>query len=617
MCGIVGSVNFKLDTKVTDDVLLHRGPDAQTSWADDKVDFRHFRLSIQDITGGHQPMSLRDDYVIIYNGEIYNHVELRKKYSLQCTTSSDTETLLHLYDKLGLEFLNEMDAMFAFALFDRKKNQLILAKDRSGKKPLYYYKDNDKFLFASELNCLKALLPLKADQKNINQYIRFGAINGNNTPYHNVKELLPGSYMTVDIATLAIAEKRWWSINTYYERPSAHSLDEAISTVDAHLHTAVKRRVESSDLEVGSFLSGGIDSGLVTAIASKYNASLKTFTVSFDGSYDEAPLAKLVAQKYNTKHTEINIGFDNLVNDIETILGNYGEPFCDDSAIPSYYVSEEAKKHLTVILNGDGSDEVFGGYRRYVPFSKFDFFTMSGFTRGAASFLKRITPVVHEKQSMMNYIYRLFDLASKKGLSSYISSTTDIFEGYEKQLINSDNDCLASLEERFKQINQSSLSGLQKIMCMDFNTILPDVLLVKMDIATMAHSLEGRSPFLCKEILEYAPGLNDNFKIKGKTTKFLLRQLAKKYLPDQLINQPKRGFEVPLKKWIDNELKEMVFDSLNTTDSYANQFIDFTFVKDLLNRKINISDEKRAKMLFCLLALNIWNKKSIEYVSAR
>jgi asparagine synthase (glutamine-hydrolysing) len=616
MCGIVGSVNFKLDTNIIDDVLLHRGPDAQNSWTGSNVSFRHFRLSIQDITGGHQPMSLRDDYVIIYNGEIYNHMDLRKKYSLQCATSSDTETLLHLYDKLGLAFLNEMDAMFAFALFDRKKNQLILAKDRSGKKPLYYYTDKDKFLFASELNCLKALLPLKQDQKNINQYLRFGALNGENTPYHYVKELLPGSYMIVDIGKLAISKKRWWTVNEYYEKKSAHNFDDALRNVDAYLNMAVKRRVESSDLEVGSFLSGGIDSGLVTAIASKYNASLKTFTVSFDGSYDEAPLARLVAQKYNTKHTEISIGFDNLVNDIETILGNYGEPYCDDSAIPSYYVSKEAKKHLTVILNGDGSDEVFGGYRRYVPFSKFDFFNTSGFTRGTASFFKRIIPVAHEKQSMMNYIYRLFDLASKKGLSSYISSTTDIFEGYEKRLINSGSNCLESLEERFEQINQSFLSGLQKIMCMDFNTILPDVLLVKMDIATMAHSLEGRSPFLSKEILEYAPGLNDDFKVKGKTTKFLLRQLAKKYLPGELINQPKRGFEVPLKKWMDSELKEMVFDSLNTTGSYANQFIDFNFVKELLNRKINVSDEKRAKMLFCLLALNIWNKRSSEYAVA-
>ncbi len=617
MCGIVGSVNFKLNTNITDDALLHRGPDAQNSWSDDKVDFRHFRLSIQDLTGGKQPMFLRDDYVVIYNGEIYNHTELRKKYSLQCSTSSDTETLLHLYDKLGLEFLNEMDAMFAFALFDKRKNQLVIARDRSGKKPLYYYKDNEKFLFASELNCLKGLLPLQVNQNSICQYLRFGAFNGENTPYHNVKELLPGSYMTVDVNTLAINEKRWWSIDGYYEQKSSHGLEEALSNVDGYLHRAVKRRVESSDLEVGSFLSGGIDSGLVTAIASEYNSSLKTFTVSFHGSYDEAPLAKLVAKKYNTKHTEISIGFDNLLNDIETILGNYGEPFCDDSAIPSYYVSKEAKKYLTVILNGDGSDEVFGGYRRYVPFSKFDFFNTSGFTRGAASFLKRITPVVHEKQSMMNYMYRLFDLASKKGLSSYISSTTDIFEGYEKCFINSNDSCLASLKEKFLQINKSSLSGLQKIMCMDFNTILPDVLLVKMDIATMAHSLEGRSPFLCKEILEYVPGLNDKHKINGKTTKYLLRQLAKKYLPDELINQPKRGFEVPLKKWVDNELKEMVFDSLNRSNSYACQFVDFNFVKDLLNRKINVSDEKRAKMLFCLLALNIWNKKSNEYNVAR
>ncbi len=608
MCGIAGSINFSLDIpKLTKD-LWHRGPDDQSTFAEANLQLHHHRLSILDIASGHQPMHF-EHLTIIFNGEIYNHQEVRKKYSLVCKTNSDTETILQAYLKLGVNCLQEFDGMFALVIYDRKINSLFIARDRAGKKPVYYYSIPGQFVFASELNALKNQVGPAVNEQHIEQYLRYGAFHQTATPYRNVHELPAGHYAIVSLNDGAVSIHTWWAIQTYYEQRNNESLELAIENIDSILHTAIKRRLESSDLEVGSFLSGGIDSGLVTAIASQYNSSLKTFTVSFSGAYNEAPLAKLVSTKYKTHHTEINISFDDLQNDIEQILANYGEPFYDDSAIPSYYVSREAKKYLTVILNGDGADELFGGYRRYVPFAKYDFFAKSGLMTAAASGLKKIIPFSNEKQSKLNYLYRLADLASQKETDVYFSATTDIFSGFYQHLIPTGANVLIALQQKLSAAKASSLSGLQKLMMMDFNSILPDILLVKMDIATMASSLEGRSPFLAKGMLEYAPGLPDSYKIKGTTTKYLLRQLAVKYLPGELINQPKRGFEVPLKQWVDKELREIIFSYLDTANSYADNFVEKDFIRKLLERKVKVSDEKRAKMLYTLFALNVWHKK--------
>jgi asparagine synthase (glutamine-hydrolysing) len=222
--------------------------------------------------------------------------------------------------------------------------------------------------------------------------------------------------------------------------------------------------------------------------------------------------------------------------------------------------------------------------------------------------VKRLVPVQHNKQSRLNYLYRLADLASQKGSRVYFSATTDIFTGYNQYLA-APGTVLKEFDEKLESLKHVGLSGLQKIMLMDFNSILPDILLVKMDIATMAHSLEGRSPFLSREILQYVPGLPDKYKIKGSVTKYLLRQLAVKYLPGQLVNQPKRGFEVPLKEWVDKQLRDIIFSYLGSPGSYSNNFVDKKFIQQLLERKVKVSDEKRAKMLYTLFALNVWYSK--------
>jgi len=616
MCGIAGAINFKISYRQVNQYMLHRGPDEQNGFATDNVDFYHLRLAIMDIGGGKQPMHLDGRYSIIFNGEIYNHAEIRQQLGIQGTTSSDTETLLLLYRKLGAAMLHYLDGMFVLAIYDREQKEMFIARDRAGKKPLYLFNDGKKIVFASELNCLKSLLPLELKEENIYQYLHLGSFYKQNTPYKNITELGAGCCATINCSTLAYHESRWWSIEPFYRQQHADNFEESLHKTNQLLHQAIKRRVESSDLEVGSFLSGGIDSGLVTSIASEYNHQLKTYTVSFEGEYDEAPLAELVAKKYHTKHTKIRIGFDHLKDEIETILSNYGEPFFDSSAIPSYYVSREARKYLTVILNGDGADELFGGYRRYVPFARYDFFTPNAVVKSGALLAKNVLPPAHNKKSTYNYIYRLASLASKSNLHIYLSAGVDIFEDYQKNIIHPPAHYLQQLQHDFNAVAKTKISGLKKLMWLDFDVNLFCDLLVKMDIASMANSIEGRSPFLCKELLEYAPGMNDGYKIKGSTTKFLLRQLAKQYLPAELIHQPKRGFEIPLKKWVNTELKEIIHDYVGAADGISKNYIQPAFIARLLNGGAGIAAEKRAKMLWTLFSLEVWYKKVYRGIQA-
>ncbi len=607
MCGIAGSIHHPLDVpKLTRD-LYHRGPDEQATFNENGLLLHHHRLAILDIAGGRQPMHY-EHLTLIFNGEIYNHQEVRKKHGLQCKTNSDTETILQAYAKLGAKCLHDFDGMFVFAIYDRKANELFLARDRAGKKPLYYYSDGKRFVFSSELNALRNQLSLTINENNILQYLNAAYFFRANTPYNEVKELPSGCYTHISLDNPEVKIVRWWDIHDYYLQRNNDSFEEALQKTDNLLHLVIKRRVESSDLEVGSFLSGGIDSGLVTAITKEYNSSLKTFTISFEGVYDEAPLARLVADRYGTHHHEIQISFDHLLNDIEKILYNYGEPIFDSSVIPSYYVSEAAKKHLTVILNGDGGDELFAGYRKYVPYAKYDFFKKSALVQKLAKVMLNAMPLSHEKKNKYNYIYRLVDFASKQGVHTYFSSTLDVFEGFQQHIRKSDS-ALLGIQEDFERISKSKLSGLQKLLNLDFDHILTSNLLVKMDIATMAHSLEGRSPLLAKELLEYIPSLPDRHKIKGSQTKYLLRKLAEKYLPPELIHQPKRGFEIPLKDWVDGELKDMIASYLLAPGAYSKNFIDPVFIDNLWNRKIKTGDEKRAKMLWTMFALEVWYKK--------
>ena len=600
MCAIAGAVNCQdLNLDTLQQALFHRGPDEQSRYTHQNLTLIHNRLAIVDIAGGHQPVHY-GEYTLIFNGEIYNHKALREELKeFGFTTESDTETLLYLLVKYGAEGLKKVDGMFAVALLNKKDMTLTLIRDRMGKKPLYYYKKGERFLFASEIGAIAKIIPLRANENHIANYLRCGYFFGETTVYHDLFTVQPGSVVTVDLQTTRIFTDRYFDIEACYRQPLEISLEDALDETDAILHRSVKDRMLSSDLEVGAFLSGGIDSGLVVATASQYTDRLKTFTVSFDGTYDETPLAAQVAEKYGTDHTVIDIRMD-VRNDLEKILANYGQPFFDSSALPSYYVSKAAKRHVTVILNGDGADELFGGYRRYVP-------AANGWIEAAKklSWASRLLPRPKDKKNLYSHMYRLLEMAGKEdSLARYLSATTDIFEGFEEELARGESE---GMREHLEHIEATEFSSLSKLMLSDATCLLPSNLLVKMDIATMAHALEGRSPFLSRDFVTFAPRLPDALKIKGKTTKYLLRELAGRYLPEALPGQPKRGFEIPLKQWVEGDLEEMIRSYLGS-GAYSRNFINPLFLDALLENKAPVPAEKRARMLWALLSLEIWHR---------
>ena len=606
MCGIFGTVNLIPDNGTLKRELHHRGPDEFGTHSWRNVELRHFRLAIQAIQDGHQPLALGNDLVTVYNGEIYNNLAIRNRYNLACKTNSDTETLVRLWAEHGIAGLEHVDGMFAFAMLDKRSNRLHLVRDRAGKKPLYIYNDGQKLVFASELNSIARTVPLQISDANLRMNLRFGYNVGQRTPYEQVTELLPGHHMTVDLATLQSTTVPWW---LYSLAPQDDSIreEDALEQLNLLLREAVETRLASSDLQVGSFLSGGIDSGIVTAIAAEMRPGLPTFTVRFDGAFDESELATQVSQHLQTRHHTIDINFDHLGDEVESILASYGEPLYDSSAIPSHYVSREAKRYVTVALNGDGADELFGGYRRYVTFRHFNLWEKHALRRLGFLTLSKVFPASHLKSSRSQQFERLANLTGDNVVETFLSATSDIFEGtvFAQELL-----IPRDILHDFNQVRQQTHTPLQSLMAMDFLYQLPGDLLVKMDIATMASSLEGRSPFLCHKLLNYAPTLPEKFKISGLTTKSILRKLAARYLPKTILTQPKRGFEVPLLNWTEHQLKQVIFDYLQPS-SFVSSIFDFNHIEALKSNNLGINREKRAKMLWTLFATEVWHRQVV------
>ncbi|QCI29021.1 asparagine synthase (glutamine-hydrolyzing) [Caminibacter pacificus] len=577
MCGIAG-FNFEVDKKRVLKTLFHRGPDENSCVRVDNFNFFHTRLAIQDIKNGSQPF-FYNDWMIVFNGEIYNHSQLRKNLKeFDFKTNSDTETLLYLFLKYKEKMFDFIDGMFAFAIYDKKNKKLFLARDRAGKKPLYIYKKDKKFAFASEINVFKTLNPT-IDEEDIKLFLSTGFCESG---YKEIREFPAGHFGYYD-GELKL--KRYFDIAEYYKAPK---IKNPLNELEGLLKISVKNRLFSSDVEVGAFLSGGIDSSLIVAIASEYT-DIKTFTVKFEGAYDESYLASLVARKYGLKHEIIDIKM-NVKDNIEKILLNYGKPFFDSSAIPSYFVSKAAREHVKVVLNGDGADELFGGYRRYVPFIK-------GWDKIAKHFTFLLPLLKPKSRGELMFLYRLLRAASKEGIHWYNVLLNDLFE----DIYDFHGEKIEKLDKFIKSID---FEGFEKLSYLDFEINLKN-LLMKMDIASMSNSLEARSPFLSKYMLEFAPKIDKNDKLLKK----ILRELAKKYLPLEIVNAPKRGFEIPLVSWVDGELRDVIFDYLNY--GFYKNFVDEKLVEKIKNKKLQIPEEKRAKILYLLFALEVWHENSV------
>ncbi len=622
MCGIAGILGHADSDRLRAmaGALCHRGPDDEGYWTspDGVVGLAHRRLSIIDPECGHQPLANEDGQVVtVFNGAIYNYRELRDDLSSRghvFRTSSDTETIVHLYEEEGVDFAAKLRGMFAIALWDERDRQLVLVRDRVGKKPLYYSETANELLFASEIKAIVAALggAPALDEQALSDYLSWGVVPQPATIYRSIRSLMPGEMAVVRDGRI-VRRKRYWTQRM--EPKVAVSREEAVERADACLQEAVALRLRS-DVPVGAFLSGGIDSGIVTAMAaSRYPGTLTTVTVGFDdGSFDERPLARLVADRYGTEHHELLVKPD-VVNDIETIVRAYDQPYADSSAIPSFYVARAARQFVKVVLNGDGGDEVFAGYRRYIAarlsgvLQAFD----GEADRTAWNVLSRLMPMPRTFRSGYAFAHRFARGMALDPASRFMAWSLDGFtEARKRELAGRSASWLDRVEssDRFAQglLGELATAGqLDRMLGIDLATVLPFDFLVKMDIACMAHGLEARSPLLDQELVETVSRFPEAIKLGGTATKPILRDLAARYVPEAVRAAPKRGFEVPLLRWLRTDLRGLSHDVILSRDGLLSHLFDRSALERFVRCEEGLDPARWARGVWTLLTLGMWD----------
>ncbi|WP_162126249.1 asparagine synthase (glutamine-hydrolyzing) [Flavobacterium phycosphaerae] len=602
MCGIFGAIGT-IDSGQRENVkkaLQHRGPDGQYFKEIDGITFFHARLSIIDVAGGNQPFET-DRVAIVFNGEIYNYKELIQTHNLQMKTASDTEVIVHLYEKMGTACFQELDGMFALALYDKLEKKIFLVRDRVGKKPLYYSQKNG-LAFGSEYQAIISCFPgFQINEQHVQWHLQKGFVAGENTVYQDIFEVLPGHFYCYNLQDKTIHKNQYWHFESYFDVPKIKDNNTALEQLDRLFQQAVSKRVLASDFEVGAFLSGGIDSSLVCALAVKTNPNLKTFTVKMKDGFDESATAALIAKQLKTTHHELYVDYDSLADDYEKILTAYGEPIVDESIVPSFYVAKAASEHLRVILNGDGGDEFFGGYRRYSLYKNYNKLKAISAIGGGVSKLISTS----DKNSALAKLNRLSDFFSLQGEAQYFSASTDLF--FDAPGFSQVKDLNYLSQDSF---SSKKFDSVERTMLTDFHGILPKVLFKKMDIATMQNALEGRSPFIDKSLIEWSASLDTNLKINGFTSKYLLRELNKKYIDGAVYKLPKKGFEISVKDMLNQQLHELYRDYLHSSNPYYANFIDQKYIQDFYLTPGKLNDVKRYKGLLALLNLEIWHKNT-------
>jgi asparagine synthase (glutamine-hydrolysing) len=557
MCGIAGVVGF-----ATPDILRkmsaaieHRGPDAEgiVSLRDNSLHFIHRRLSILDLSvNGAQPMSSHNGrWLVILNGEIYNFKELRKELSRNWKGTSDTEVLTEAVAEWGLvATLKKIVGMFAIAAYDKESDALFLARDRMGEKPLYYGHGKNGFIFSSELKPIKVNPTFEKviDRKALRNYFAFNYIPAPQTIYENISKLEPGHYLEIKLSDMTIKKNSYWTLPGSPQTFEG-SYQEALASLENMLNRTIHDQM-ISDVPLGAFLSGGIDSSTVVALMQKNSSQkVKTFTIGFHTKeYNEAAFAKEVARHLGTEHTEVYVSPEDVLNVIPKIPHIYDEPFSDSSQIPTYLVSEITRKHVTVALSGDAGDEVFAGYNRYLlgpriakipPFLRKG---MSAMVTGTPEvFLKRAGVKGDKKQKLLQ------SLRSVNKQQIYNSFTTHW--GEEENIV------LNEREISYPEL-RDDLNFEMAMNWADFHSYLPDDILVKVDRAAMAVGLETRVPFLDHRIIEFAWSLPFDFKVHNGKGKRILKDVLYKHLPTNMFQRPKTGFAIPLEYWLRKELKD-------------------------------------------------------------
>ncbi len=622
MCGIVGFYS-KIENKESIlkeqlSTLNHRGPDDEGCFIDDRVALGHKRLAIIDIEGAKQPMSSNDDrYVLIFNGEIYNYLELRqdliaKGYKFK--TFSDTEVLLNIYIEYKEKCLTKLNGMFAFAVYDKKKQELFLARDHFGIKPLYYTNVENGFVFASEVKAILKYpnIQAKLDEPSLHEYITFQLMLGENTLFKDISSLEPANYMIVKEGRV-VKKQQYWELN--YDIDNTHSEEYFLSEIQHILDHSVNIQTRS-DVKVGAYLSGGIDSSIVATFAAKnYDSRLYTFSGAFkDGpEYDETFYSDLVSKNINSIHNVIYPTHNDFIDNFENIIYHMDYPEAGSGVFSQYMVSKLAKEHVTVVLGGHGGDEIFGGYTRYL----------------VAYLEQALKGAIFETQEESEYVVTLQsiipNLSQLQGYVPMMKShfSTGIFEDIDKsyfKLVNRslnanklyELDILSEQDKLFSKFqsifnNPNIKSLFNKMTYFDLKTLIPALLHVE-DRVSMAHSLESRVPILDYRLVELASQINPIMKFEGGKTKYMLIEAIKNFLPQEVINRKdKMGFPTPINKWLSNELKDYAHDTLLSQKARERGIYNPKEVENML-----VNSGKFNRDLWGILSLEVWFRSFID-----
>ena len=628
MCGIVGIVNFssnKIERELLNLMCLeikHRGPDSQNTaiFENGKTSagIGISRLSVIDLETGTQPMFNEDGKIaVVLNGEIYNYQELRARLEKNhiFKTKSDTEVIAHLYEEFGSACVDDLRGMFSFALWDDNKKELFVAKDRLGKKPLYYTFHNGSFIFASEIKSILKALPTtpQFSPDSIDLFLTYRYIPSPQTIFSGIQSLLPGHKLFISQNNEARTE-RYWSVD--FTQKTELGFDGACDKIKELLLESTRLRM-IADVPLGAFLSGGVDSAIVVSLMKQLaSTNVKTFTIGFDeADFSELKHARITAKHFGTQHNEILVK-PNFLEMLPKVAWHYGQPFADPSALASFAVSHETRKSVTVALNGDGGDEAFGGYIRYRAL-KYSQMLSNLLCNGAfLGFISKLIPSgSSENKNILRYASRFLSAASKNPAErnllwhSYAPDSlrnslyTTAFSGS----ISSDSSLY--LLNAFNNSKASDL--LDKAFECDINTFLPECLLVKMDVASMAYSLEARSPFLDHKVIEFSATLPSEWKINSFSGKHILKETFKNSLPADILKRGKTGFGVPVSKWLRGDwssyFKETVLGSKSTSRGILNpQRVNELYLAHLSGK------ENHGELLYSILMLEEWFKAYID-----
>ncbi len=638
MCGIAGILNLKGEPVPKEALekmcrkMKHRGPDDEGIYISNpksrnrnsklSLGLGHTRLSIIDLSiSAHQPMCNEDTTIwLSMNGEIYNYVELSsdlKKKGHKFKSSSDAEVIIHLYEELGKNCVKELRGMFAFAIWDEREETLFLARDRVGKKPLVYSFKNGNLTFASELAALieSGKVDKETNKEAIHDYLSYGYIPAPLTIYEGVYKLPPGCTLTLKKDSDPIIENYW---NLDFSSKIKISEEDAADELLHRLKSAVKMRLRS-DVPLGAFLSGGIDSSAVVALMSELSESkIKTFSIGFDDSnYNELAHAKRVSEKYDTDHHEFVVK-PKALDILPLLVERYGEPYADSSAIPTYYVSQQTKQFVTVALNGDGADELFGGYERYQAvllsniYKKIPALIRNNMIPGITNLFSRSL----DPKNRFVRIKRFVDGTSFPLSQRYLYWSGIISDELKNVIYTNEFTERVSHSNPSRVISKylnpsSNLKLLDSLLLADTMNYLPNDLLAKVDIASMANSLECRSPFLDHPLMEFAASLPPELKIKGLVKKYVLKKAVSKLIPKENICRKKMGFGVPIGRWLRGELKPLLRETLLSSVSLQREYFKPGVVANLVEDHIR-GVKDYSSQLWALLMLELWHLKFID-----